>query len=501
MARVGSNIVANILGKVWIVLVSLLVVPVYLKLLGIEAYGLIGVLLTLMAIAPLFDFGLCQAFTRALARHSAGEGEAAEARDLLRTYEIVYWVLGIAIGAVLVALAPVLAGHWIKPQALSRAEVEQALALAGVTVACLWPRALYSSGVIGMQRQVALNVLSSTMSTISNLGGIVVVWQAGTVQSLFAWFAVVGLVESVLTRVLLSRLLPHAERHGRFDPAVLTRSGRFAAGMASISVLAVILTQLDKVILSSVLSLEQFAYYSLAWRLASALQLIVGPLSNVFFPRFSQLALQRSESELVRVYHASCQVLSVLVIPAAVVIAVFPRELLLLWTHDPAIAGNAAMVLGLLAIGTGLGGLMALPNVLQIAYGSTRLIMIGSAVGAVLLAPLMYFAAIRYGAVGAAAAWIALNGGYILLLLRYMHRAVLPNELRAWFFVDVGPPLAASAATAVAWKLAFPQPESYIAVLVEVAAGSALTLLAAAIVAPHVRSIVATVLSRGARAA
>jgi hypothetical protein len=138
--------------------------------------------------------------------------------------------------------------------------------------------------------------------------------------------------------------------------------------------------------------------------------------------------------------------------------------------------------------------------VLQIAHGSTRLMVIANTIAVVLLAPLMDFAATRFGAAGAAAVWVALNAGYIVLLLRYMHRAVLPNELRGWFLVDVGPPLLAAACAAIAWKLATTRADTLTMIVVEVAIASAVSLAAAALVAPHVRSIVATVLSRGARA-
>ncbi|MGZ5154112.1 MAG: lipopolysaccharide biosynthesis protein, partial [Burkholderiales bacterium] len=311
MANLRHNVLASVLGKMWNVLLSLAVVPVYLRVLGVEAYGLIGIFVTLTGIVVLFDLGLGTALSRELARYSARDDSAREMRNLLRSVETIYWLMGFLIGVVLVATAPFLAEHWIKPQALPRETVERTLVLIGIAVACMWPRALYANGLTGLQRQVALNVLSSAMGTLQNVGGVIVVWQAQTIEALIAWYACVGLLDSVMTGILLWRTIPASGARAVFDAGLLAQIGRFATGMATISVLSVLLTQLDKIILSNVLTLEAFAYYTLAWRVAGGLYYLTTPITSTFFPRFSQLAVQRDQVELTRLYHRSCQLLSV----------------------------------------------------------------------------------------------------------------------------------------------------------------------------------------------
>src|ERR1700693_438996 len=106
MSIVRRNIIANVAGRGWSALLSLAVVPVYIHFLGIEAYGLIGFFLSLMAILSLLDLGLGAALNRKFAQYSALSGKAQEMRDLLRTLETIYWLIGIAIGAALGAPAP-----------------------------------------------------------------------------------------------------------------------------------------------------------------------------------------------------------------------------------------------------------------------------------------------------------------------------------------------------------------------------------------------------------
>ena len=58
MTTLNKNIFANYLGRAWPVLLSVLLVPVYIKFLGIEAYGLIGFFTTLSAVMGVFDLGI-----------------------------------------------------------------------------------------------------------------------------------------------------------------------------------------------------------------------------------------------------------------------------------------------------------------------------------------------------------------------------------------------------------------------------------------------------------
>lgn len=488
MSIVRRNVIANAAGSGWGLLVSLAAVPFYLRFLGIEAYGLIGFFLSLTAIFSLLDLGLRTTLNRKLAQLSVQPGTEQEMRDLLRTLEIIYWAIGIAIGIGVALTAPLVAAYWIKPQQLSPQDAARALTLIGIVIACQWPLALYSGGMMGLQKQVTLNLVASSFATVRSLGAVLVLWQvAPTLEAFFSWFIVMSLAETLWTGSLLRRGLPAAPSRATFRGKQLLDLWRFAAGMTGISVLSVVLTQLDKVILSGVLSLEAFGYYTLAWRVAAALYSLSSPIGTAFFPRFSQLAVEGDRRELARLYHRGCQLTSAVLLPVAVVLAFFAPDFLYLWTADAAIAANSGPVLGLLAVGTALNGLMGLPAVLQFAHGWTRLVFTFNAIAVGLLAPMIYVMSMRYGGVGAAWVWLVLNAAYVLLMLRIMHRRLLPGELRTWFLVDTGAPLAAALAVAGLWKLAGGTPAAYSAMLLNLAGVSLFTAVAAALAAPQIR--------------
>jgi O-antigen/teichoic acid export membrane protein len=490
MSIIRRNIVANAAGSGWNLLISLAAVPFYIRFLGIEAYGLIGFFVSLTAIFSLLDLGLRATLNRSLAQLSLQPGKEQQMHDLLRTLEVIYWAIGLAIGVTVALLAPVIAHHWIEPKQLSTTTVARAVIMIGGVIACQWPLALYSGGMMGLQRQVTLSVVVSVMATIRSVGAVLILWLiAPTIEAFFTWHILMSLVETMLTRFLLWHALPTTHRSGTFGKRHLSGLWRFAAGMTGMSVTSVILTQLDKVILSSTLSLHDFGYYMLAWRVATAFYSLSGPVTTAFFPRFTQLAASGDQGELVRLYHRGCQMISAVLVPVAVVLAMFAEDFLFLWTHDRIIAAHSGPMLCLLALGTATNCLMSLPATLQYAHGWTRLANHANAVAMLMLTPMTYLISTNYGGQGAAWVWLVLNLGYVVFMLRIMHRRLLPGELRSWFVIDVGAPLAAVIAVTGIWKLIMGTPAGYGSMLLNLAAVSLCAAVAAAAAAPQVRGL------------
>jgi O-antigen/teichoic acid export membrane protein len=121
---VKRNIIANFAGRAWTSILSLIFIPFYIKLLGMEAYGLIGIFASLTALLALLDMGLSTTLSRELAKLSLSEEAHQESRDLVRTLEIVYWATGIVIALGFVALAPLIAHYWVKAEGIPANTVE-----------------------------------------------------------------------------------------------------------------------------------------------------------------------------------------------------------------------------------------------------------------------------------------------------------------------------------------------------------------------------------------
>ena len=87
MSIIKRNIAANFIGNFWTTLMGLVFIPVYIRFLGIEAYGLVGFFVTLQSVFSLLDMGLSTTLNRELARLSVNGANARKMRDCVRSLE------------------------------------------------------------------------------------------------------------------------------------------------------------------------------------------------------------------------------------------------------------------------------------------------------------------------------------------------------------------------------------------------------------------------------
>jgi O-antigen/teichoic acid export membrane protein len=340
---------------------------------------------------------------------------------------------------------------------------------------------------MGLQRQVLLNVINSVIATFRWCGAVLVLWLiAPTISAFFTWQIIVSVLHVFLMSFFLWRSLPATGKRPSFQVRILLGVWRFAAGMSGITILATLLTQTDKIILSRMLSLEMFGYYTLAGMVAMTLYRLIGPVFMAVYPRFTQLISLNDQEALRQLYHKACQFMSVLILPATAVIAFFSYEVLLLWTQNPTTAEKTHILVSILIIGTALNGLMNLPYALQLAHGWTRLGFYVNLISVVVLVPLTIFMTWKYGAVGAAVVWVILNTGYLLIAVPLMHMRLLPTEKWQWYRKDVGIPLVVAFTTAAAGRLFFYGPMTQLMTYLAISIVSAITLAITILATPKI---------------
>lgn len=459
MSKLKQNVVANYIGGAWTILMGVAFVPVYINILGVEAYGLIGIYVAVQSWVVLLDMGMTPMINREMARYSAGERNATTLRCLLRTLEWVYVLIVLIIVLAALALASTIADSWLRLEHLEQANVANAIRIIGVVIALRWFMGLYRGAVLGLQDQVWLSKALALLATLRGIGVIpVIAMISPTVEAFFMFQALIAASELIVVARRAYTTLPPARAPVGFDVNELKSVWHFAAGVFGINVFATILMQADKILISAMLPLRFLGYYTLATSVCSALSALTTPIINSGYPRMSELIAERRDVLLATTYHKLSQVLATVLVATGIVISVFSLELLMLWTQDEQVAVASAGVLTVLAIGSVLNGISSLPYFLQLAHGHTRLMLSLNVVAVIMLVPLLYWAIGRYGIIAGAYAWLALNLGYICIGVPLMHRRYLPRELVPWVIHSLLLPLGLVVACCMAVRYVIGEP-------------------------------------------
>jgi O-antigen/teichoic acid export membrane protein len=464
------NTVANYVGQGWAIVMNVAFIPLYIEYLGMEAYGLVGVFAMLQSWLSLLDLGLTPAIGREMARHTAGAHDDREIRDLLRSVEVVAFVVATALSIVLWAASHLVATRWLQVENLPLGVVANALAMMGVVAGMRFIENMYRSGLAGLQRQVTLNVILVVSATLRGLGAVLILrFVSPTIWAFFVWQGLVSVITLIWLRLAVYRGLGPSPHAGRPSLSALGGIWRFAAGTVAITALGFVLSQSDKVILSKLLSLETFAVYSLAYTIASGVRLLSQPVDLAVFPRLAQLHQTGDTASLAALYHKSTQANAVLLGSAGVFLAMFGRRVLEIWTGQPDLAAVAYPVIVILTLGMVLNAIMNGPYYLQMAAGWTDLLVKTNVVMVIVFVPLIFLLTREYHMMGAAVAWVLLNLTYLVTVARLMHRRLLPGEMGSWYLRDLALPVGAALGVGLAARQLLPyrsNPVEAIALLV-----------------------------------
>lgn len=432
------NIAANYFASIWTALMSLAFVPYYIKLMGMESYGLVGFMASIQAIAILLDLGLAQSLNRELAKQSIKSDSGNYIANTIKTLEIIYWGIALLVLIIIILSANIIANNWLNSEHFSETELINAIWIIAAIISARLPIALYTGGFNGLQFQVKLNIIITVFATLQGAGAIAVLLYVNpTIHAFLIWQLVISVFQLFVMRYSLLKNIPNNEG-GKFTLDILKSIWRFTAGLTGITLTSILLMQTDKILLSKILSLTDFGYYAFATTVAAIIGRLTSPIFSAYFPKITSLVAAQNDEDLIINYHSGCQLASTIIFPISLIIIFYSEDLLLIWTKNPLLVSQTWKLVVLLVIGSTLNGLMTLPYLLQLAHGWTKLTFYTNLVLIAFAFPSIIYATKIYGAAGAAWVWIGINAFYIVISLHLIHRRLLTKEKWNWYFNDIG---------------------------------------------------------------
>lgn len=408
---------------------------------GAEAYGLVGFFTMLQAWFGLLDMGLTPTIGRETARYKGGSMSALEYRQLFRALSSIFIFIALIGGGSIFFFSEFISTQWLNVSELGMEEVIVAVQIMAISVALRWLGGLYRGVITGSEKLVWLSVFNALIATLRFIAVFVTMSLYGFTPFVFFMHQlVVAIVEVTGLWLMINRLLPpkvgFKDQIGwSIEPVKPVL--KFALTIAFTSSVWVLVTQTDKLVLSGILPLDEYGYFTLAVLVASGIMIISGPISSAIMPRMTRSYAEGKTDEVISVYRNSTQVVSVISGAASVTIACCASSLLYAWTGDLALSEKAAPILSLYALGNGVLAVAAFPYYLQYAKGNLRYHLIGNAVLVCLLVPAIIFSATYYGGVGAGYVWLFMNAFYLLTWIAYVHYKLEPGLHLQWLLKDI----------------------------------------------------------------
>lgn len=497
----ARHTLVNYVSHGFVALAGLLGLVAYVRFVDAETYGLIAFYGVLQTWFMLLDLGLGATVARETARHRAAPLRPASLTRLLRRVEQLLVLIGAAAMLAVVLGSGLITHRWLKIESLDLDTTRWALQFMAGALMLRFVTVAHRSVLTGTEDFVRLSLLNVVFATLRFLLVIpLFMYVSQEAVHFFAYQLVVAALEVLVmrhhARLSLNKAWPatcqtsdrsNIHNDSVSSTAISAQLWRFAASAGATAALWIAVTQVDRLLLSILLPLAQFGYFSLAIVVANSLFVASTPITTVLLARMSLLNASGKQQEVERLYHAGTQVMAVVCLPVAGVCWVLAGPVLWLLTGNPELARTAEPVLAFYAIGNACLMFAMCPYLLLYAKGHMGLHVVGQLLLLGALAPAMAWAALQGGIAHTGPVWMTCNALYLLLWVPVIHGRHWPGGHLAWLKADIAPVALPVLLLSAAWQLFAPIPTDRGLAAVHIAVLGSLLLLAATVSSPVVR--------------
>jgi len=482
----ARNVLANLIGMAVSIGVQAGLAFGGYRLAGAEQYGLIGFFTVLLIAAAIFDNGLGQTVTRAVARNQVEAPASTGA--LVFNFSLIYLGLAALLILAIWALSPLLAAYWLKPQHISTAEVRTCVVLMGFAIGIQRLRGIFQATLEGLERQVLSNFLLSLTGLLRlTLGLGALAFVAPTAEAFFWGQILASLCEILIFAAVVGRVVPDAFRPQRLEGGLIWQSLRFAGVNMAAAATGTLVQIADSLVISAMLPLAVFGKYSLVSTMCSAMVRLTAPLITAAFPRMAAYVRGERTAELRQLFFSASQATFALMLTAAGALVFYGEAFLELVSGDAAASADFAPVLAVLAIAYALSGLCRPSHALQMAEGNPATALRINLVTGALYLPAILLLTPRFGVILPAICLMGANLLAFALFTATAFRGRLQGEALRWLWSSI-PPQAAAIAAAYATLRLLTGGELPLSMRLAMAvAASGVALGAAVLVSGHLR--------------
>jgi len=360
-SRLARNSALNLLGYGTPLVVAFFAIPLLIRGLGTDRFGILAMAWVFIGYLSLFDLGLSRALTKLVAE-KLGVGKVGEIPALVWTAIFIMFFLGVGIAVGVSLLLPWLVQDILNIPQVLYAETLKAFYLLAIFV----PIVIISVGFRGIldahQRFDLTNAVRIPLG-IYSFGAPLLVLPFS--QSLFSvvGILVAGRLIACLVQLLLCfHVVPSLSKGIVLQRTMMGPLIRFGGWMTVTNIVSPLMVYSDRFFIGALISVVAVAYYATPHEVVTKLLLISGSLMGVLFPAFSTSFVQ-DHSRTKLLFARGVKFIFLILFPITLLIVTMAHDGLGFWLGDE-FAKNSTKVLQWITVGVFMHSLGQVPYAL-----------------------------------------------------------------------------------------------------------------------------------------
>lgn len=401
----ARNTIYSFLGQSAPLLIAVFAIPLLIKELGSDRFGILTIAWIVVSYFSLFDLGLGRALTQLVAEKLGKETDEQEIPALIWTASFLMLTLGLLGTSIFALLSPTLVYGILKIPSQLQGETLVAFYLLSASV----PLVTSTAGIIGifsaLQRFDLINAVRIPLGLLMFLGPLLVLPFSHSLVPIISVLLIVRIAAWGIYLWLCLQAIPALRQQIKFKKSLLTPLLKFGGWMTVTNIVGPLMVYIDRFLIGSLISVTAVAYYTTPYEIVTKLWLIPSSLVTVLFPAFSTSFVQEPIRAKQLVYRGSKYIFLIL-FPITFIIVSFANEGLTIWIGKD-FAQHSTFVLQLLAIGVFINSIAQVPFAFIQGIGRPDITAKLHCIELPFYLLILWHFTTNFGIIGAAYAWVA----------------------------------------------------------------------------------------------
>lgn len=355
---VAKNTIYNLLGYGIPLIIAVIVIPILIKELGEERFGILNLVWIVIGYFSFFDFGIGRTLTKIIAE-KIGSNLTGEIPSIFWTSFLIMLLVSVIGGLLLFFLVPYLISDVFIISEELHSEAISTFYLLTVSIPLVTTAAGLRGVLEAYQDFGIINVIRVLLGVLTFLGPVVCLV---FINSLFWIVAVLVFIRIgiwILYFIRCLKVSPLIRNEVKFNSNLISPIMKLGGWITVANLIAPFMIFSDRFLIGALVSATAVTYYATPYEVVTKLLLIPGALVLVLFPVFS--ASYNSNPEFSKkLFLSGTKFTFLLLYPVIFLIVTFAYQGIEFWLGKE-FAENSSLILQLLAFGVLLNSLASIP--------------------------------------------------------------------------------------------------------------------------------------------
>jgi O-antigen/teichoic acid export membrane protein len=331
--KIIRNTIYNSIGRIWLMLVALILTPYILHKLGIQVFAVWSLVFVVANYLGVMDFGIKTSFAKYIAEHYTKKDQ--DSINAVINCGIIFYL---AFSIFITLLAILLKGPIISLLKIPASIYEESVfAILGMVIIFSVNNTfnIFEAVLIGLQRMDIQNKILIFASPFNIAGTFFFLEKGFGIRGLVINYGIVSLIIILLNIYFSYRLLPQIRiGFAWVHKEVFKKLFSYGVKMQISSFAFIMHQQADKIILSHFLGLNFVAFYELGQKAANGIKTLPILLLTALVPAVSELEARDNKDKLMELYKRGSKYISLMVFPLIFLSITIAPDLINLWVGD-----------------------------------------------------------------------------------------------------------------------------------------------------------------------